>query len=99
MIIWRINYILSLIIPDFPRALNAFRLPRDWARQVARLDCVSMHLSDWRLSTRTVARIKAAGYGVVAFTVNAPQRARKLVARGVDCILTDSPKVILDALG
>ncbi len=96
MINRRINYILSLIIP---RGLNAFRLPRDCARQAVRLDCVSVHLLDWRLSARTIARIKAAGYGVAAFTVNSPQRAHKLVARGVDCIITNSPKKILDALG
>jgi glycerophosphoryl diester phosphodiesterase len=49
-----------------------------------------------------VAQVKQAGYLVAAFTVNDKRRARELVGRGVDCLITDAPDRIaaaLDAMG
>jgi glycerophosphoryl diester phosphodiesterase len=85
--------------PHIPRALISWRLPRDWKKAAAALGCATIHLRGDRLSSRTVGRVKAAGYGLAAFTVNDPKQARKLVARGVDCIITDAPDVIAAALG
>ncbi|MFQ6017657.1 MAG: glycerophosphodiester phosphodiesterase family protein [Kiloniellaceae bacterium] len=84
---------------ELPRGLNAWRLPRDWAAAAAALGCATIHLrGDW-LSAKAVAKVKAAGYPLAAFTVNKPARARRLVSWGVDCIITDAPDVIAAALG
>lgn len=84
---------------QLPRALISWRLPRGWKKTAAALGCATIHLRGDRLSSRTAGRVKAAGYGLAAFTVNDPNQARKLVARGVDCIITDAPDVIIEALG
>ena len=85
--------------PALPRALIAWRLPRDWQRAAAALGCGSLHLLGARLRARTVAKVKRAGYQLAAFTINDPKRARRLIALGVDCIITDRPDVIAKAVG
>lgn len=82
-----------------PRGLIALRLPRDWRRAMTALDCRTLHLAGRRLSSRQAGRVKAAGYGLAAFTVNDPAEARALVARGVDCLISDYPDRIAAALG
>ncbi|MFQ5774105.1 MAG: glycerophosphodiester phosphodiesterase family protein [Kiloniellaceae bacterium] len=84
--------------PDTPRGLIAWRLPRDWARAARALECATLHLPGNRLSERAARRIKGAGYGLAAFTVNDPAAARRLLAWGVDCIITDAPGAIAAAL-
>ncbi len=84
--------------PGLPRALIAWRLPRDWEAAAKTLECVSIHLRGLRLRARTVAKIKRAGYQLAAFTVNDPKKARRLILLGVDCIITDRPDIIAAAL-
>jgi glycerophosphoryl diester phosphodiesterase len=84
--------------PALPRALIAWRLPRDWDRALENLECANLHLRGLRLRARTVAKVKRAGYQLAAFTVNDPARARRLVRLGVDCIITDRPDAIAAAL-
>jgi len=57
-----------------------------------------IHLGQEDLADADVARIKAAGYGVAAFTINNVAHARTLIGWGVDSIITDSPDVMLPAL-
>ena len=84
--------------PDLPRALIAWRLPRDWRRAAGALACSNLHLRGLRLRARTVAKVKQAGYQLAAFTINDPRRARRLVRLGVDCLITDRPDAIAQAL-
>ncbi|MCH8002030.1 MAG: glycerophosphodiester phosphodiesterase [Proteobacteria bacterium] len=84
--------------PDLPRALIAWRLPRDWSKAAEALACCSLHIAGNRLNAKRVARIKAAGYALAAFTVNEPKVARKLLGWGVDCIITDKPDTIAKAI-
>ncbi len=86
-------------VPALPRALIAWRLPRDWESTAEILQCASLHLRALRLRAKTVAKVKRAGYQLAAFTVNDPKRARRLIRFGVDCIITDRPDVIAEALG
>ncbi len=85
--------------PALPRALIAWRLPRDWQRAAQALGCASVHLRGARLRARTVAKVKRAGYQLAAFTINDPKQAKRLAALGVDCIITDRPDVIAAAVG
>jgi glycerophosphoryl diester phosphodiesterase len=84
--------------PSLPRALIAWRLPRDWEVTAGTLECASLHLRGLRLRARTVTKVKRAGYQLAAFTVNDPKRARRLIRYGVDCIITDRPDVIAEAV-
>jgi len=84
--------------PDLPRGLLALRLPRDWLSAVRALACSTVHVAGRRLTAKRAARIKTAGYGLAAFTVNDVARARTLLGWGVDSIITDSPDVMVAAL-
>jgi glycerophosphoryl diester phosphodiesterase len=85
-------------VPSLPRALIAWRLPRDWELAAKALECASLHLRGLRLRAKTVAKVKHAGYQLAAFTVNDPKRAQRLIGYGVDCIITDRPDTIAAAL-
>lgn len=86
------------LAPDWPRGLISRTLPAGWFATMRRLDCVSLHLRHQRLTRRRVRAVKAAGYPLAAYTVNSPERARALVAWGVDCLITDAPHLIGPAL-
>ncbi|KPF69324.1 hypothetical protein IP84_05420 [beta proteobacterium AAP99] len=81
--------------PHLPRAQLWRELPQDWAAQLAALGCVAAHVRHDHLDEARCAAIKAAGYGLMAYTVNEPRRARELLAWGVDAICTDR----LDLIG
>jgi glycerophosphoryl diester phosphodiesterase len=84
--------------PSLPRGLLAVRLPRDWVSATRTLECSTVHVAGRWLTVKRTARIKAAGYGVAAFTINDVAHARTLLRWGVDCIITDSPDVMLAEL-
>jgi len=86
-------------VPALPRGLIAWRLPRDWEAAAETLQCASLHLRGLRLRAKTPAKVKRAGYQLAAFTINDPNRARRLIRLGVDCIITDRPDIIAAALG
>lgn len=82
-----------------PRGLLAVRLPRDWISAARALECSTVHVAGRWLTAKRAARIKAAGYGLAAFTINDVAQARTLLGWGVDSIITDSPDVMVAALG
>lgn len=84
--------------PALPRGLLALRLPRDWVSAARALECSTLHVAGRWLTAKRVARIKAAGYGLAAFTINDVTQARRLFDWGVDCIITDIPDVMVPAL-
>jgi glycerophosphoryl diester phosphodiesterase len=86
-------------VPWVPRALIAWRLPRDWQAAAETLQCASLHLRGLRLRAKTAAKVKGAGYQLAAFTINDPKKARRLIGYGVDCIITDRPDIIAEAVG
>jgi glycerophosphoryl diester phosphodiesterase len=80
--------------PHIPRGYLAEELGRTWRADVEALGCVAVH-PGWKLLTRQQVRdIKDAGLKALVWTVNEPERARELVAWGVDSIITDDPKTV-----
>src|SRR5712691_11010229 len=76
--------------PELPRALLVERIPADWRERLARLNCVALN-SDFReLDERIVTGAHDAGYRVLTYTPNDVEIVRKLVAWGVDGIITDA---------
>ena len=104
---------LDLLISSFsPAALAAARgaaafLPRgllrdapgrDWRVNAEALGCVSLHIQA-RCADRALAEaVHAAGYRLLAYTVNDPVQARNLIAAGVDAVFSDAPERILATL-
>ncbi len=77
------------VAPLLPRGILFDAVPDDW-RPIARgLECISLHANHRHLSADRVARIRAEGLRVLAYTVNDPARARELLKWGVDMICTD----------
>ncbi|MBG6246861.1 MULTISPECIES: glycerophosphoryl diester phosphodiesterase [Symbiopectobacterium] len=76
-------------VPALPRGLLLDEWEEDWLRLTRDLGCVSIHLNHELLDAQRVALLKASGLRILVYTVNAPARARDLLAWGVDCICTD----------
>lgn len=77
--------------PRIPRGFLTLNYPKDWAARMRGLECATFHVLDRRLTEARVRAIREAGYRVMAFTVNDPNRARELLSWGVESIITDYP--------
>lgn len=79
----------ALYAPSLPRGMLYDDVPDDWLAQARALGSSSLH-ADYQYFTETlVAEIKAAGLMVLAYTVNDPADAERLLGWGVDMICTD----------
>jgi glycerophosphoryl diester phosphodiesterase len=86
------------VAPHWPRGLLAEVFPRDWRQAMADLGCASLHL-DWQRTRRAdVAAVKAAGYAFAVYTVNGVRAGRRMLDKGVDCLITDRPDLLIPAL-
>ena len=70
-------------------------IPRGWRTLAARLGCSTINTDHRRLNPRLVREIRAAGYPLLAYTVNDPRRARALFDWGVTSVFSDVPDIIL----
>jgi glycerophosphoryl diester phosphodiesterase len=75
--------------PALARACLFDILPPDWQQQAANLGAIAIHTSHKHLTAASAEAIKAAGFGLLCYTVNTPTRACQLLSWGVDCICTD----------
>lgn len=80
--------------PKLPRGLLIDEWHENWKALTDELECVSLHLNHKVLTKERVKEIKDAGLHILVYTVNKPERARELIAWGVDCICTDKIDVI-----
>lgn len=76
-------------VPSLPRALLVEAVPDDWLTQLQALGAVALHAKASLLKPAHAAAVKAAGYGLLCYTVNDPLEARALFTMGVDTICTD----------
>lgn len=87
------------VAPEYPRAILIDELRDDWRARAEAVGAVGVNTNGKKLVAARATEIKAAGYLLSVYTINDPDRARALVPMGVDCVITDSPDVILEALG
>ena len=71
---------------------------KDWHKIATSLDAVGINLGLKLASAQRVKEISDAGYPVCVYTVNDPQVALALRARGVKGIFTDRPDLLMPAL-
>ena len=76
-------------VPALPRAWLVEAVPDDWQARLQALGAVALHAKASLLTPAQAAAVKAAGYGLLCYTVNDPAQARELFAMGVDAICTD----------
>lgn len=80
--------------PHVPRGLLVEGVPADWLARLQALGCVSLHCRHDMLDAALARCIKEAGYGLMCYTVNDPDRARELFSWGVDAICTDRYDIV-----
>jgi len=81
--------------PELPRGYLVGDLPEDWLATMKRLGCVALHCNFQALNGKRAADIHEAGYAILLWTVNDPAEARRLLAIGANCLVTDA----LDRIG
>ncbi|MCM5569530.1 glycerophosphodiester phosphodiesterase [Burkholderiaceae bacterium FT117] len=87
------------VAPELPRALLLAQLPEDWLDRCRALGCVALDANHRALDAATIARARAAGLRVLAYTVNEPARAAELRGAGLDCVITDAIDLIAPGAG
>lgn len=90
--------VARVLQPDWPRGLLVRRVPKNWRLLLQDLDCASFHVWDRKVTRALVEQAKEAGYQVAVFTVNQGRRARTLLSWGVDCVISDYPGQIAEAV-
>jgi len=84
--------------PEFARALLIDAIGDDWRRKAETVSAVGVNTNGKLLTAPHAVEIGKAGYVLSTYTINDGEVARALVGMGVDCIITDAPDIILQAL-
>ena len=77
------------LAPDIERGALFEAVPADWLDQLRRLQAVSLHCDADLLTDAVLREAQAQGIPVLCYTVNSPEQAKKLFARGVNTLFTD----------
>lgn len=85
--------------PALGRALLVDAVPPGWRAELERMECAALHCSAARLDAATAAAVKAAGYGLMCWTVNDRDLAARLFGWGVDAVCTDRLDLFADLAG
>jgi len=81
--------------PELARGYLVGKIPDAWQSTLQRLGCVALHCNFQALGGKLAADIHEAGYAILLWTVNDPAEARRLLAIGANCLVTDA----LDKIG
>jgi len=88
---------VAMLMPSVPRGMLWRKLPRNWATTAEKLGCATIHSDQTDLTGQSTAAVCAAGYPLLAYTVNDPARARQLFDWGVASVFSDAPDIISEA--
>ncbi len=77
--------------PHIARGILFRRIPKNWGNIAAQLGCVTIHADQQRLRLAVLSEIRRAGYPLLAYTVNDPERAKILFDFGVKSVFSDFP--------
>jgi len=81
--------------PEIARGWLTGEVPDGWQDTMQRLDCVALHCNFKAMNGKLAADVHEAGYAILLWTVNDPDEARRLLAIGANCLVTDA----LDRIG
>ena len=76
--------------PQLPRALLLDGLPEGWLKQAEALDCVAVVIQHSLITAEVVAGLHDTGMRALAYTVNDPAQAERLIALDIDGLITDA---------
>jgi glycerophosphoryl diester phosphodiesterase len=84
--------------PEFARAILLGELNDDWRVRADAVGAAGVNTDGKKLTPGRAREVKQAGFALSVYTIDDPAQARALVAMGVDCVITDTPDVILATL-
>jgi glycerophosphoryl diester phosphodiesterase len=84
--------------PEVQRGYNVSAIPHAWKSRLESLECSGLHIHQSFFDQKQVAEIKAAGYKVLAFTINNESLALELFEQGLDAVFSDYPQQIQQAI-
>jgi glycerophosphoryl diester phosphodiesterase len=84
--------------PEFARALLIDEVKDDWQSRAEALSAAGINTNGKRLTAVRAVEIRKAGYVLSVYTINDGDVAKALVGMGVQCVITDTPDVILAGL-
>ncbi len=87
------------LAPEFPRALLVEEVPANWQALCEGVEAVALNPWHKPLTAEGTKAIKSAGYKVLCYTVNETARARELFDWGADGVFSDTPGMLIEALG
>jgi glycerophosphoryl diester phosphodiesterase len=76
--------------PALPRALLLDTLDDGWQDHARQLACVAVVFRRTLLTAALIAEVQAEGRRVLAYTVNDPAEAQRLIDAGIDGLITDA---------
>jgi len=76
--------------PGLPRALLVDAAWPGWFEMARALECVAVVTNHKLVDAELIAQLHGAGLRALCYTVNDPAEARRLVALGIDGIITDA---------
>ena len=84
----------AALAPSIPRGMLWRKIPRGWREVAARLGCATIHCGQVDLTEEIVEQVRAAGYPLLAYTVNDAARARQLFRWGITSVFSDAPDIM-----
>jgi glycerophosphoryl diester phosphodiesterase len=88
----------KVLWPEVDRGYNVSAIPKTWRERLEYLDCSGLHIHQSFFDAEQVSEIKAAGYKVLAFTINNECLALELYEQGLDAVFSDYPQQIQSAI-
>jgi len=76
--------------PALPRALLLDRWHAGWFEQAQALGCVAVVFNHLLVDADVIRRLHDAGLRLLVYTVNDRETARRLIAQGIDGLITDA---------
>jgi len=76
--------------PELPRALLLDTLPEGWLELALSLQCVAVVTNHRVMDAAAIRCVHEAGLRALVYTVNEPPEAQRLLALGIDGIITDA---------
>jgi glycerophosphoryl diester phosphodiesterase len=76
--------------PGLPRALLLDELREGWLAEAQALECVAIVANQRVLEAEVIAQVHARGLKALAYTVNEPAQAQRLLDAGIDGLITDA---------
>jgi len=79
------------IVPSWPRGLLVGAIPQDWHSRTQGLGCAVLVADQAELDSSLIGAVRAAGLGLLVYTLNDRDRMQMLWHKGIAAICTDYP--------